>query len=428
MTGGRNHQRTQVQDALEAPSGISGLYLHIPFCAKRCRYCDFATAAVLPGDPLIGEYVQALQLHLRRFARAGFLGNLASIYIGGGTPSFIEHRLVDLVYLLSMSVDHIDDTEFCVEANPDSFDERLFKDLRALGVNRYSLGVQSLDDAVLRTLGRIHDAKAALHAMDILDAQGANYSIDLMCGIPGQGMASWERTLDVALEHRLQHISVYPLSVEPRTALAQAIAQGHMHLPDEDLAADQMEYAAERLADVGFIRYEVASYARPGYESRHNTGYWTGGQYLGLGAGAASAVYADTCSALVDAGLLEVEDADENDIRAGDGRSPYLCRLSAPDDPRIFAHADKLEVSIEFLSKHQAACERAMLMMRMSKGISREELEGFEGHVPGLIGVLDSLVRDGLVASKGGRYRPTARGWIMGNLLFGRIWDLAGGI
>ncbi|MDR1422150.1 MAG: radical SAM family heme chaperone HemW [Coriobacteriales bacterium] len=361
------------------------LYLHIPFCASRCAYCDFTTEAVAPDDPRIDTYLDGLIREVRDVAREGLLSAVRSVYIGGGSPSFLgSRRLVQLVYTLALSID-LTGLEFTVEANPEQITDSLVRDLFALGVNRFSLGVQSFQDADLRALGRIHDAARARGAITAIRERCDNLSIDLICGIAGQTMASWLASLEAAETFDLPHISIYPLTVEEGTPFAHAAKQGRLVSLDEDTQALFMEQAAEHLRQQGYHRYEVASYAKPGSECRHNSAYWTGVSYLGLGRGAAG------------------------------------MRQSATGRERLMGGK-----VVETLTPAQAITEDLMLGMRMSEGIAREQLTRADIILPGAYEVFSELIDLGLVEADEKRYRPTARGWLLGNELYGRIWALAG--
>ena len=241
------------------------LYLHIPFCVKRCGYCDFATQAVERGSSVIDAYVEDLCLQIRRKAKEGELGAVETVYIGGGTPSHIGmSRLSMLLYTMSLSMRLEPDVECTMEANPESLDERMVRDIWALGVNRLSIGVQSFDDAVLRTLGRAHDADAARRAIATARERFDNVSIDLMCGIPGQSAESFAASVEEAVRLGVSHASVYPLTIEPYTRFEKMVLHGELEEPDDDVEAEHMEIAERILVEAGFHRYEVASYAKPG--------------------------------------------------------------------------------------------------------------------------------------------------------------------
>ena len=220
------------------------LYLHIPFCVKRCGYCDFATSAVERDSPIIDEYVESLVMDIRRASREGKLGAIETVYLGGGTPSYIGmRRLSMLLYALSMSMHLEPEVECTMEANPESLTAPMVRDIWALGVNRLSLGVQSFDDEGLRILGRAHDAEAARAAVRAAQERFENVSVDLMCGIPGQSEESFAESVREAVALGANHVSVYPLTIEPHTPFDAAIMRGEMLEPDEDAEAAAMEEA-----------------------------------------------------------------------------------------------------------------------------------------------------------------------------------------
>ena len=227
------------------------LYLHIPFCVRRCGYCDFATSAVERDSPAIDEYVESLVMDIRRASREGKLGAIETVYLGGGTPSYIGmRRLSMLLYALSMSMHLEPEIECTMEANPESLTAPMVRDIWALGVNRLSIGVQSFDDEVLRILGRAHDAEAARAAVRAAQERFENVSADLMCGIPGQSAESFAESVREAVALGVTHVSVYPLTIEPHTPFDAAIMRGEMDEPDEDVEAAAMEEAQRILKDV----------------------------------------------------------------------------------------------------------------------------------------------------------------------------------
>ncbi len=394
---------------------IEALYLHVPFCIARCAYCDFATSAC-DDDARMDVYADALCMQIRRAARAGLLGAVKTIYIGGGTPTHLgARRLNSLIYMISLSVNLENVDEFTIEANPESLDERMVADLFALGVDRFSIGAQSFDDAVLAGYGRVHDARQIEHAVSCVRTRTDHFSLDLICGGPGQSMQSWEHSVQHAIELGAQHVSVYPLTLEHGTPLFKRVDAGECEVADEDMQAQMMLRAAEILEAAGLERYEVASYARPGHESMHNSAYWTGVEYLGLGAGAASMLNVKDARASLDAGLFNVEAFD-----AGDTTARY--RLAAcADDIAYSVSLGKPRVDVETLSAREAMLEELMLGMRMSSGVDCDMVRALPEALP----VFEELREKGLVAEKDGRFVPTERGWLMGNEIFGAIWALA---
>lgn len=369
------------------------LYLHIPFCVRRCGYCDFATSAVERDSSAIDEYVESLVMEIRRASKEGKLGALETVYIGGGTPSYIGmRRLSMLLYALSTSMHLEPEVECTMEANPESLTAPMVRDIWALGVNRLSLGVQSFDDEVLRILGRAHDAEAARAAVRTAQERFQNVSVDLMCGIPGQSEESFAESVREAVALGATHVSVYPLTIEPHTPFDAAVMSGEMPEPDDDAEAACMEAAARILEDAGFHRYEVASYAKPGFESRHNTAYWTGKPYLGLGRSA-----------------VTMTQNEMRRMRVRDGRV------------------------VDDLDARQMAAEDLMLGMRMARGVSDERVARAAAVIDGtaatgggsVAAAFDELSSLGLAEHEGGRWWPTRTGWLCGNELYGRLLDLA---
>lgn len=361
------------------------LYIHIPFCKKRCDYCDFVTQALERDDSTIRDYLESLILDIRRESREEKLGSLETVYIGGGTPSFLgQAHLSSLLYTLSTSMHLTSEVECSMEANPESITEPLIRDIWALGVNRLSLGVQSFDDEVLKTLGRVHSADDARRAIEAAQSRFENVSIDLMCGIPGQSFVDFEKSLREAVELGVKQVSVYPLVVEEGTVLEKRIEAGELEEYEQDDQALMMQMAASILEPAGLLRYEVASYAQPGFECRHNIAYWTGKSYLGLGTSAVTMT--------------------QNDAR----------RMRTQDG----------EV-IEELNRRQMKAEDLMMAMRMTAGVSEEEVRDATLLLPEAPWVFRDLVQAGFVERVEGRYVPTLAGWLCGNELYGKILELA---
>jgi len=266
-----------------------GLYIHIPFCARRCPYCDFAIA-VGKKDDFKEQYIQALQRELEAAAKSTFDKStfISTINLGGGTPTALEaSQLQDLLeevrglFVLSA------DAEISIEGNPELLEEEKLQALREAGWNRLSLGAQSFDDAVLRRLGRVHDAARIEATFDVARAAGfENINLDLIYGVPGQSAQSWQETLRRAVALHPDHVSCYALTIEAQTPFANWIEQGRMPDIDDGAAAGMMEEAARFLGAAGYLRYEVSNWAKPGFECRHNLAIWRGGNYLAAGCGA----------------------------------------------------------------------------------------------------------------------------------------------
>ncbi|MCE5315292.1 MAG: radical SAM family heme chaperone HemW [Armatimonadota bacterium] len=264
-------------------------YIHIPFCVSKCIYCDFNS---YPGmESLHDRYVRALITEIEQTA-AGRHRPLDSVYIGGGTPTVLSTSyLCDILTSLKPISKN---AEITLEANPGTVDKSKFVQLYDAEFNRLSIGVQSLDDDYLSILGRAHNVEQAVEAyMAARNAGFDNISIDLIFALPGQSINHWKNTLDAALQLEPEHISLYELTVEEGTRLADLCAQGDVSLPDEDLQIEMYELAIARLKSAGFEHYEVSNFARPGFKCRHNQVYWRNEPYYGFGAGATSYVSGD---------------------------------------------------------------------------------------------------------------------------------------
>ena len=406
---------------------IEALYLHVPFCVKRCAYCDFPTRAC-SDDALMDAYVDALSLAVRRASKAGLLGGIKTIYLGGGTPSFLgARRLNSLVYLLSLSINLENVEEFTVECNPDSLDAAMVKDLFALGVNRFSIGAQSFDDAVLSVYGRAHTAAQIDTAIACVKERTGNFSLDLICGGPGQDMRSWTDSVQRAIDSGAAHVSIYPLMLEEGTPLFHAVEAGELPAPDDDVEAEMMERAGELLEAAGMHRYEVASYAYPGHESKHNAAYWTGVEYLGLGAGASSMLSPESHAACCEAQLFgAAHELDDACVPAQVGEGCARVRLTADFDIETFSETlGRPAVGIECLDAREALLEDAMLGMRRSVGLSDAFVARVAAVEPRIVQVLSQLEGEGLVVHEAERWAPTQRGWLLGNEVYGAIWGLA---
>ncbi len=261
-------------------------YVHVPFCRRRCPYCDFAvvTPDERPEGVTVAGYVDAVTAEI---AMEPPWRSLAAVNIGGGTPSTLEPEAVArIIGALRRRYDLATDAEISLEANPEDVTPQLAAALAGAGVTRISLGVQSLDGGVLRILGRAHNAATAAAAVTACRQAGiASLSIDLIFGTPGEGLDSWLATVDGALAMGPDHLSTYALTVERGTALSRAVLAG-APAPDPDLQADMYEAAAARVAAWGLVRYEISNYAAPGHVCRYNLATWAQGEYLAFGIGA----------------------------------------------------------------------------------------------------------------------------------------------
>ena len=268
----------------DAPSPIA-LYVHWPFCKSKCPYCDFNSHVRASIDE--ARWRSALLKDLEHYAGQTRGRTVASIFFGGGTPSLMAAQSVAAVLERAAALWPLaPDVEITLEGNPTSVEAAGFRDFRAAGVNRVSLGVQALADGALKFLGRGHDVKEALAALAVARQTFERFSFDLIYARPGQTVAAWEQELERAIGLAGEHLSVYQLTIEAGTAFAPAHARGDFVLPDEETQAALYETTVARLESAGLPAYEISNHARPGAECRHNLVYWRYGDYIGVGPGA----------------------------------------------------------------------------------------------------------------------------------------------
>ncbi|MCH5232397.1 MAG: radical SAM family heme chaperone HemW [Muribaculaceae bacterium] len=265
-----------------------GLYIHIPFCHNKCLYCDFYSGGVRIAD--WENYVKCM-LNELKIKKNGIYSDIdpSTLYIGGGTPSLMPmDYLSKLIQGIEKMYGHKDWKEFTIEINPEDITEEKCKGWKNLGVNRVSVGIQSLDDKELKRIGRRHDAESSIMALKLMRKYFSNVSVDVIYGLPTQTPASYLKTLEQLVALEPQHISVYSLTVEPGTALHVLDQQGKIEIPDEEEWIKLNRIAPDFLRSKGYLRYEISNYSLPGYEGRHNSSYWEGTPYIGLGPGAHS--------------------------------------------------------------------------------------------------------------------------------------------
>ncbi|MEO8069417.1 MAG: radical SAM family heme chaperone HemW [Flavobacteriales bacterium] len=266
---------------------MSGLYFHIPFCKQACTYCDFHFSTTHKN---MGAMVQALRTELMRRVHELRGGSVSTIYFGGGTPSLLpENDLSGIMADVRMRTSVDTDAEVTMEVNPDDVSGEAIDTWKRIGINRLSIGVQSFEKERLRAMGRAHDADQSLRSLELISAAGFNsWTMDLIYGLPGMSTAEWGEQIDRALLFAPPHISAYCLTVEPRTALHKQVERGEViAAPDED-QAQQFEQVVQRLEEAGYVHYEISNFGKPGHFSRHNTSYWQGVPYIGVGPSAHS--------------------------------------------------------------------------------------------------------------------------------------------
>lgn len=270
---------------MTAPNPGFGIYIHWPFCLSKCPYCDFNSHAATAIDQ--ARWRAALLRELEYFARLKPMTQVTSIFFGGGTPSLMDPTTAGaLIERVTALWPIAADLEVTLEANPSTVEIDRFRDFRSAGIGRLSLGVQALNDADLRFLGRRHDAGEALRALATAGDLFPRFSFDLIYARPGQTPESWRAELERALSLAGDHLSMYQLTIEDGTAFAPAYARGDFELPPEEAQADMFEITRDLTAAAGLPAYEVSNHARPGGECRHNLTYWLGGDYAGIGPGA----------------------------------------------------------------------------------------------------------------------------------------------
>jgi putative oxygen-independent coproporphyrinogen III oxidase len=263
-----------------------GVYVHWPFCLSKCPYCDF-NSHVRHGGIDEARFVRAFERELA--TTAGRIGarNVSSIFFGGGTPSLMQPASVQAILdAIAKYWSVAPDAEVTLEANPTSVEATRFRDYRSAGVNRVSLGVQALNDAALKELGRLHSAQEALDAVAVARSIFQRYSFDLIYARPRQTLDAWAAELKRAIAEAAEHLSLYQLTIEPDTPFAGLHAAGKLTVPDDDLARDLYDLTQGICADAGLPAYEISNHARPGAECRHNLIYWRGHEYAGIGPGA----------------------------------------------------------------------------------------------------------------------------------------------
>ncbi len=269
------------------PEGI-GLYIHVPFCKTKCPYCDFNTYQGIDG--LMGRFLEAVTTEISLWGKSLGRPKVQTIFFGGGTPSYLPQGYIRAILDAAHASFEVDKgAETTIEANPGDLDLEACRALLRQGVDRLSIGVQSLDNGLLALLGRRHTADEALDALATARESGfGNVNLDLMYGLPNQSMEQWQATIGRLADHSPEHVSLYALTIEEGTPMHAWLRQGKIPEPDPDLAADMYGHARELLGGRGYHHYEISNWCQPGRECEHNLVYWSNGAYLGVGPGAHS--------------------------------------------------------------------------------------------------------------------------------------------
>jgi oxygen-independent coproporphyrinogen-3 oxidase len=357
------------------------LYIHWPWCVRKCPYCDFNSHESKEPIPE-AAYLDALRADLEQSLPLIWGRKIHTVFIGGGTPSLmsaagLDRLMSDIRTLLPLDLD----AEITMEANPGTFEAEKFKAFRASGINRLSIGIQSFNSRHLQALGRIHDAEEAIRAVGIAQANFDNFNLDLMYALPGQTLAEAQADIDTALSFSPPHLSLYHLTMEPNTVFAKYPPE----LPGDDATADIQDMIAERTAAAGYDHYEVSAYAKPGHRARHNLNYWQFGDYLGIGAGAHSklsfphrvlrqARYKQPAS-FMEAAANGNAVAEEHEIERADLGFEFMLntlRLTEGFDPNLFG--ERTGMPINAIEKALNAAEAKGLIYRDFRVIRPTEL------------------------------------------------------
>ena len=363
------------------PGAIRSVYVHAPFCARRCFYCDFAvTVASADCDVWLG----ALTAEIRSLEREGVFvldDTLDTLYVGGGTPSLLGAQAMEgLLLVIGEERLRSSDLEWTAEANPESFTQKVANGWRSAGVNRISLGIQSFHAPTLQWMGRLHGADGARAAVRIAREEGfTNLSVDLIFGLPAHLERDWASDLHQALALEPDHVSLYGLTAESATPLGRAVAEGRENLSDEGQYEEEYLLAVDRLAEAGYEAYEVSNFARPGFTSRHNSVYWSGEPYLGLGNGAHSY---------------------RHPVRRWNTRDWDAYRVGTEGPGPPLEDEEELDVG-------KVRLERIWLGLRTTRGISLQDLP------PSARNRAARWEKSSLAVAEGNVLRLTPRGWLV---------------
>jgi oxygen-independent coproporphyrinogen-3 oxidase len=376
-----------------------GIYVHWPFCAAKCPYCDFNSHVRERYDE--GIWAAAITKELAAVAalQGGQRPEVTSVFFGGGTPSLMGGAAVAgvldaIAALWSVSAD----AEITLEANPNSVEQSRFRDYRAAGVNRASIGVQALDDRALKALGRLHGVDEAKAAIRLAQALFPRVSFDLIYARPEQDPKDWAAELSQALSFGTEHLSVYQLTIEQGTAYATLARQGKLHLPDEDSAAELYELTQEITSRAGLPAYEISNHAKPGAESRHNLTYWRYGDYAGVGPGAHGRLTISERRLATQAERLP-----ENWLASVNGKGSSLTLIE--------------------VSPLEAAEENLLMHVRLTEGVNLSAYRARWGRAPAKDRIT-KLRELGLVTLEGDRLAATPRGRLVLNSIIAELTDL----
>jgi oxygen-independent coproporphyrinogen-3 oxidase len=371
---------------------ISALYIHIPFCVRKCIYCDFFS---VPFDAAIAmRYITAVVRELDLVRDTA--GELTTIYIGGGTPTTVPTlTLIRLLRKIKDSFRISPGAEITMEANPGTIDKEKLRALSGAGVNRFSIGVQSFHDNELALLGRIHRFEDVTKALAAVRYSGVtNLSIDLIYGIPGQTLEDWSHNISQALEILPEHISAYELTPERGTPLYEMISEEKLKKPDEETIIEMYYHTIDRLTHAGYTQYEISNFAQPGFQCRHNLNYWNRGQYCGIGAGAHSFI-------------------EDRRIKNVSNIEKYIEFMSTG----LPAVEESTEISCK-----DAIAELIFLGLRKREGLNIRNFREHRGI--DIVKASEGLIGEGLLVSDGEYVRLTRKGIIISNTVITKLFSL----
>lgn len=369
-----------------------GIYLHIPFCKSRCSYCDFATDVYRNNDA-VERYVDTLCNEITNY-ELRITNYVETIYFGGGTPSLLTaNQLEKIINTLQKSFSISENIEFTLEMNPATVTLEKLRDFRSLGVNRASFGVQTFDDRALKILARGHDSNDARKTFEVLRrANFDNISFDLIGGLPNQTLADWEKNLDEALKMNPEHLSLYLLEIHEGTPLAEQIRSKRQPNPDEDVAAEMYEMMVEKVGAKGFQQYEISNFAKPDFESKHNSKYWLCEPVLGFGVSAHSF----------------------------DGKSRWSNERDTNKYVSLLENGESSIVEKNDLSEKQLSSEFVFLNLRLTKGLDLKEYKSRFGIdlEKEFAEDLKDLSEAGLIFVTNGELKLTPKGMVYSNEVF----------
>jgi oxygen-independent coproporphyrinogen-3 oxidase len=379
-----------------------GVYVHIPYCIKKCPYCDFNSYGVgrlIPEE----EYSYAVLKEIDFYREAIEKHPLSSIFFGGGTPSLFSPESIGKIVDKTIAITSpLEPLEISLEVNPKTANAEKLRGFREAGVNRISVGVQSFSERKLKVLGRINSPDDSRRVLEEISSAGfVNCNLDLMYGVSFESIDEWRGDLEEALEFNTSHISAYCLTIEDDTEFGTLYSQDKLPLPDEDVLTDMITFTSEFLEMAGYMQYEISNFAKPGFECRHNLLYWRGEHYLGIGAGAHSHIP-------VNNGLSWGK-------RFSNLKNPALYIKTVKEDKRPLAF-------IEVLGKQEALEDSVLMGLRLKEGINLLSLEERFGIRP-IMNKLDILINDGFINIPHDSLRLTRKGILVSDELIAKVLD-----